>query len=67
MRIRNNNVSAGKIGLLVVLLLVGLTVLGCIGVKSTPEGGSGGTIADGTIFLAPTIKWLWLYSSSRGR
>ena len=56
MRIRNKVVSAGKICLLVILLLVGLTVLGCLGIKTSPEGGSGGTIADGTIFLCPALK-----------
>ena len=56
MRIRNNNVSAGKIVLLVALLLVGLTVLGCIGIKTSPEGGSGGTVANGTLFLSPSVR-----------
>lgn len=56
MRIRNKAVSAGKICLLVILLLVGLTVLGCLGIKTSPEGSSGGTIADGTMFLCPALK-----------
>jgi hypothetical protein len=51
-----NTAPAGKIVLLVVLLLVSLTVLGCVGLRSSPEGGSGGTIADSTLFLSPTIK-----------
>ncbi|MBA7574299.1 hypothetical protein ES708_16104 [subsurface metagenome] len=56
MRIRNNTVVVGKVSLLVVLLLVGLTVLGCIGTKTSPEGGSGGVVADGTLFLSPSVK-----------
>jgi outer membrane protein assembly factor BamB len=55
-RIRNKAISVGKVCLLVILLSVGLTVLGCAGIRSTPEGGSGGTIADGTLFLAPALK-----------
>lgn len=56
MRLRNKALSVGKVLLLVSLLLVALTVLGCIGIKTSPEGGSGGTIADGTIFLCPALK-----------
>ena len=56
MGIRNNSVLVGKICLLVILVLVGLTVLGCMGIKTAPEGGSGGTIADGTLFLCPALK-----------
>jgi len=42
--------------LLVILLVVGLSGFGCIGIKSTPEGGSGGTIANGTIYVSPTLE-----------
>ena len=56
MGIRNNAVLVGKVCLLVSLLLVGLTVLGCTQIRNVPEGGSGGTIADGTLFLCPAIK-----------
>jgi len=54
--IRNNAVLAGKACLLVIFVLVGLAVLGCAGIRSAPEGGSGGTIADGTLFLSPALK-----------
>jgi len=55
-QIRSNVVLAGKVCLVVILLLVGLTFFGCAGIKSSPEGGSGATIADGTLFLCPTLK-----------
>jgi outer membrane protein assembly factor BamB len=45
-----------KVCLAFILLLAGLTLFGCTGVRSSPEGGSGGTIADGTLFLCPGIK-----------
>jgi outer membrane protein assembly factor BamB len=45
-----------KVCLVLALLLVGLTFFGCVGIRSSPEGGSGGVIADGTLFLCPTIK-----------
>ena len=51
MVIRSKTASRGMIFLLVILLVVGLTVSGCVGVKTSPEGGSGGTIANGTLFL----------------
>ncbi|MDH5696891.1 MAG: PQQ-binding-like beta-propeller repeat protein [Dehalococcoidia bacterium] len=56
MGIRSNTALAGKVCLLVILLLAGLTVLGCAGIRSVPEGGSGGTITDGTLFLCPALK-----------
>ena len=57
MGIRHNRVLLGKISLLLVMLLVvGLGGLGCVGIKSTPEGGSGGVIANGTLYLSPTLK-----------
>jgi outer membrane protein assembly factor BamB len=63
-RLRSKALSAGKVLLLVSLLLVGLTVLGCVGIRTSPEGGSGGTIADGTIFLCPAIKQAGGFSCS---
>jgi outer membrane protein assembly factor BamB len=56
LRLKKKAVSVGKILLLVSLLLITLTVLGCVGIRTSPEGGSGGTIADGSIFLCPTLK-----------
>jgi outer membrane protein assembly factor BamB len=47
---------AVKVCLALILLLAGLTLFGCTGVRNSPEGGSGGTIADGTLFLCPGIK-----------
>ena len=55
MGIRNNTALASKAFLAVILLLVGLTLFGC-GVSSSPQGGSGGTIADGTIYICPTLR-----------
>ena len=54
MNIRNN--MALKVCLALIVLLVGLTFFGCTGIRNSPEGGSGGVIADGTLFLCPTIK-----------
>ena len=51
MGIKRNSILLGKALLLMVVLLGGLTAYGCVGIKSTPEGGSGGTIADGTLYL----------------
>lgn len=56
MGIRNRAALAGKVCLLLILLLVGLTIVGCAGITSAPRGGSGGTIADSTLFLSPTLK-----------
>ena len=56
MRIGNRALPVGKISLLIVLLLVGLVVVGCTGISGSPAGGSGATIADGTIFLSPSLK-----------
>jgi outer membrane protein assembly factor BamB len=64
LKIRGNAALAGKICLLVILLLVGLTVLGCVGIKTSPQGGSGVTIADGTIFLCPALKQAGGFSCS---
>jgi outer membrane protein assembly factor BamB len=47
---------AVKVCLVLILLLAGLALFGCTGVRSSPEGGSGVTIADGTLFLCPGIK-----------
>lgn len=58
MRFKRNRKLLGKILLLLVMLLVvmsGLAVFGCAGIKSVPEGGSGVTIANGTLFLCPAI------------
>ncbi len=55
MRIGNKNLPVGKISLLIVMLLVGLVLVGCTGIRGSPEGGSGATVADGTIFLAPSL------------
>jgi outer membrane protein assembly factor BamB len=44
-----------KVCLALILVLVGLSLFGC-GVSSSPQGGSGGVIADNTIFLCPSIK-----------
>jgi outer membrane protein assembly factor BamB len=49
-----NNIAL-KVCLVVILLFVGLTFFGC-GVSSLPQGGSGGVVADGTLFLCPTLK-----------
>jgi len=54
--IRSKAVSRGKIFLLAILLVVVLTVSGCIGIRTSPGGGSGGTIADGTLFLSPVLE-----------
>ena len=54
MEIRSN--IALKVCLALILLLIGLTFFGCAGIRSSPEGGSVGTIADGTLFLCPSIK-----------
>ena len=54
---RNNKLLLVKIlPLLVILILSGLTVSGCSGIRNTPEGGSGGAVADGTLFICPTLK-----------
>jgi len=53
--IRSNVALAGKVCLMTILV-VGLTFFGCAGIRASPEGGSGGTIADGTLFLCPSVK-----------
>jgi len=53
--IRSNIALAGKVCLMTILV-VGLTFFGCAGIRASPEGGSGGTIADGTLFLCPSVK-----------
>ena len=55
MEIRSNIALAGKVCLMTILV-VGLTFFGCAGIRASPEGGSGGTIADGTLFLCPSVK-----------
>lgn len=58
--LRNNlfkhKLILGKILLLLVMLLSGITVFGCVGIRGTPEGGSGGVVVNGTLFLCPTLK-----------
>jgi outer membrane protein assembly factor BamB len=54
MEIRSN--IALKVCLALILLLFGLTLFGCAGIRSSPEGSSGGVMADGTLFLCPSIK-----------
>lgn len=56
MKIRHRALSAGKISLLLILLLVGLAAIGCTGIRGSPEGGSGAAVADGTIFVAPSLE-----------
>ena len=55
MEIRSNIALAGKVCLMTILV-VGLTFFGCAGIRASPEGGSGGTIADGALFLCPSVK-----------
>ncbi len=65
MAIKHNAVSVGKIGLLAaILLLVGLVSLGCVG--EVPRGWSGGTIADGTLFLGSMDGELVAVNASSG-
>jgi outer membrane protein assembly factor BamB len=54
-RTGNKLLPVGKISLLIVLLLVGLLVTGCTGIRGSPEGGTGATVADGTIYLSPAL------------
>ena len=47
-----NRILSGKILLLLIIVIVsGITVLGCAPTGAQPKGWSGGTIADGTLFL----------------
>jgi len=63
--IRRNGVLVGKISLLtVILLLGGLVSLGCVG--NIPKGWSGGTIADGTLFLGSMDGELVAVNTSSG-
>jgi len=64
--IRNNAVSVGKICLLVILLLVGLTLFGCYGIRSTPTGGSGGVVVDGTLYIGSMTGKLVAVKTSDG-
>jgi outer membrane protein assembly factor BamB len=45
-----------KVGLVLILVLVGVTLFGCIGIRTSPEGGSGGVVSDNTLVLCPAIK-----------
>jgi len=52
MEIRCNRVLLGKVLLFLVILLVsGLGVFGCVGRGAIPKGWSGGVVADDTLFL----------------
>jgi len=52
MKIRCNRILLGKILLIMVILLVsGLSVFGCVGRGAIPKGWSGGVVADDTLFL----------------
>ena len=42
--------------LLSLMLAVGLTGFGCVGTKSTPEGGSGVAVANDTLYVVPAFK-----------
>jgi len=52
---KSNVALAGKVCLMTILV-VGLTFFGCAGIRASPEGGSGGVVADGTLFLCPSVK-----------
>jgi outer membrane protein assembly factor BamB len=41
-----------RVVLLLLVVFGGLSIFGCVGIKSTPEGGSGVTIADGALYLS---------------
>ena len=57
MRFKGNRIGWGKIlSLLILLLVVGLSGFGCIGIKSTPEGGSAAAIADSSLYVVPAFK-----------
>jgi outer membrane protein assembly factor BamB len=45
-----------KVFLALILVLVVLTFFGCTGIRTSPQGGSGGIVTDNTLFLCPTIK-----------
>ena len=52
MEIRCNRILLSKALLIMVILLVsGLSVFGCVGRGAIPKGWSGGVVADGTLFL----------------
>ena len=54
MEIKSN--IALKVCLALILLLAGLTFFGCTGIRTSPQGGSGGVVADGVLFLCPSVK-----------
>ncbi len=54
MKIKGN--IALKVCLALILVLVGVTFLGCVGIRTSPQGGSGGVVADNTLFLCPALK-----------
>jgi outer membrane protein assembly factor BamB len=45
-----------KVGLALILVLLGLTLFGCIGIRTSPQGGSGGVVSDDVLFLCPALK-----------
>lgn len=55
MEIRGNIGLASKV-FLILLLVIGLVLFGCAGIKTAPEGGSGGVVADGALLLCPSVK-----------
>jgi outer membrane protein assembly factor BamB len=48
------------------ILVVGLTFFGCAGIRASPEGGSGGTIADGTLYIGSMAGKLVAVNTSDG-
>ena len=65
MEIRSNLALAGKVCLMTILV-VGLTFFGCAGIRASPEGGSGGTIADGTLYIGSMAGKLVAVNTSDG-
>jgi len=63
--IRSNLALVGKVCLMTILV-VGLTFFGCAGIRASPEGGSGGTIADGTLYIGSMAGKLVAVNTSDG-
>ncbi len=67
MGLKHNKVLLGKALLvLVILLLGGLAISGCVGYGTAPKGWSGGTIANGTLFLGSMQGKLVALNASDG-
>ena len=67
MGLKHNKVLLGKALLvLVILLLGGLAISGCVGYGTAPKGWSGGTIANGTLFLGSMEGKLVALNTSDG-